>query len=122
MAHVSYEVIITREDDAWLADVPSAPGAHERADLTKRESAVKSATAEIVVTLTRAGYSVRDAAALVGLTPGRISQLTTITTTTKRVKAKPSKSKKAAFTKIKPVRAAAAASPQRRRSPASGVL
>ena len=121
---MSYEVIITREDDAWLADVPSAPGAHERADLTKRESAVKSATAEIVVTLTRAGYSVRDAAALVGLTPGRISQLTTITTTTttKRVKAKPSKSKKAAFTKIKPVRAAAAASPQRRRSPASGVL
>ena len=72
--------------------------------------------------LTRAGYSVRDAAALVGLTTGRISQLTTITTTTKRVKAKPSKSKKAAFTKIKPVRAAAAASSQRRRSPASGVL
>ena len=119
---MSYDVIITREDDAWLADVPSAPGAHERADLTKRESAVKSATAEIVVTLTRAGYSVRDAAALVGLTAGRISQLTTITTTTtKRVKAKPSKSKKAAFTKNKPVRAAAAASPQRRRSPASEV-
>ncbi|PZS15523.1 MAG: hypothetical protein DLM57_12460 [Pseudonocardiales bacterium] len=25
---MSYEVVVTREDDAWLADVPSVPGAH----------------------------------------------------------------------------------------------
>ena len=124
---MSYDVIITREDDAWLADVPAVRGAHTfarslpslfdsvrevivlmddlpddakpeivfkfdmrdqlikhaahvreaRAELEKREAAILSETAEVVDSLTGAGYSMRDTAELVGLTPGRISQMTT---------------------------------------------
>ncbi|MDT4936104.1 MAG: hypothetical protein QOK11_3996 [Pseudonocardiales bacterium] len=122
---MSYEVVITREGDDWLADVPAVPGAHtfarslpslfasvrevivlmddldddaepdvtfrfevadelvdaavsvrkRRADLADLEARVQAETAKTVERLSRAGYSVRDAAALVGVTPGRISQM-----------------------------------------------
>ena len=51
----------------------------ERAEIARRENAVQAETAATVTRLTRAGYSVRDSAALLGLTPGRISQMTSKT-------------------------------------------
>jgi predicted RNase H-like HicB family nuclease len=123
---MTYEVVITREGDNWLADVPSVPGAHTfarslpslyesvrevivlmddlddddvppvvytlevddpllkeaadlgraRAEVAELESSVKARTGKTVAKLTQSGYSMRDVAALVGLTPGRISQMT----------------------------------------------
>ena len=104
MAPVSiYEVIVTREDDAWLADVPSVPGAHtfarslrgltvtyqvddpavqdaaavgrERRATRELEDKLLAHTSDAVTALAREGYSVRDAAALLDLTAGRVSQL-----------------------------------------------
>jgi hypothetical protein len=121
----SYEVIVTREDGSWLADVPAVPGAHTiarslsglaksvreviilMADLNddvapeltftyqvsdevlqeavavgrarrqnrELEKSLMAHTSASVARLAREGYSVRDAAALLDLTPGRVSQL-----------------------------------------------
>ncbi len=121
----TYEVIVTREDGSWLADVPAIAGAHTFArslagltrsvreviilmadlddnatpDLTFTyqvdDPAVQEAaavgldrrlargheanlmlqTTDAVARLASNGYSVRDAAILLDLTPGRISQL-----------------------------------------------
>lgn len=122
---MSYDVIVTREDGAWLADVPSVPGAHTfarslaglvesvrevivlmadlpdddqpnvsltfdvadpligeaaelgrtRQALAERETAVRDATVRTARSLTSAGYSVRDTAVLLAMTPGRVSQV-----------------------------------------------
>ncbi len=121
----SYEVIVTREDGAWLADVPAVPGAHtfartltslrrsvreviilmddlpddaevamsfrfdvddetvaeaarlgqERRGLAAREADVMAGTARSVEDLIQHGYSMRDAAELLNITAGRVSQL-----------------------------------------------
>jgi len=121
----SYEVIVTREDGAWLADVPAVPGAHtfartltglrrsvreviivmedlpddaevamvfrfdvddetvavaarlgqERRAIAAREADVIAGTARSVGDLIEHGYSVRDAAELLNITAGRVSQL-----------------------------------------------
>ncbi len=121
----SYEVIVTREDGAWLADVPAVAGAHtfartltglrrsvreviilmddlpddaavamsfrfdvddatvmdaarlgqERRAIAAREADVMAATARSVGDLIEHGYSVRDAAELLNITAGRVSQL-----------------------------------------------
>jgi len=120
-----YEVIVTREDGAWLADVPAVPGAHtfartltglrrsvreviivmddlpdgdavamvfrfdvedetvaaaarlgqERRAIAAREADVIAGTARSVGDLIEHGYSVRDAAELLNITAGRVSQL-----------------------------------------------
>ena len=120
-----YEVIVTREGDSWLADVPAVPGAHtfarslaglarsvrevivlmadladdaipeltftyqvsdqvlqeavavgrKRRETRDLEEALMAHTSAAVAQLAREGYSVRDAAALLDLTPGRVSQL-----------------------------------------------
>lgn len=122
---MSYEVVVTREGDNWLADVPELEGAHTyarslaglreavreviilaadlpddakpavtwrydvgdervafaaevgrlRAELARREAAVQADTAKAIDELRRAGYSVRDSAALLNMTPGRVSQV-----------------------------------------------
>ncbi len=122
----NYEVVVTREDGAWLADVPAVPGAHtyarslpalrsavrevivlmadldedaeppltlsfdiadpavitaaavgaERRLVLSREADVQDRTASSVADLTARGYSVRDIAELLALTPGRVSQIT----------------------------------------------
>ncbi len=122
---VSYRVVISRENDAWLADVPSVRGAHTyarsidvllksiveviilmadlpvdspvevepeydlsdelvaralelgraRAELVAREAELQSATSAIVTELSNRGFTVRDCARLLDLTPGRISQI-----------------------------------------------
>jgi len=121
----SYEVIVTREDGAWLADVPAVAGAHtfartltglrrsvreviivmddlpddaavamvfrfdvddetvaaaarlgqKRRSLAAREADVMAGTARSVGDLIEHGYSVRDAAELLNITAGRVSQL-----------------------------------------------
>ncbi|MEO7069543.1 MAG: type II toxin-antitoxin system HicB family antitoxin [Nostocoides sp.] len=122
----TYDVIVTREKGAWLAQVPTVPGAStfarslpslltsirevivlmddlpddaapevtltfdvedravheaghladERRDIAARERELQSATADAARRLTQAGYSVRDAAVMLHITPGRVSQLT----------------------------------------------
>ncbi len=121
---MTYKVVITREDGAWLADVPDVPGAHtyartitrllanvhevivlmddlpddaavetnveyqvddlidtaqrlgeERAALAGREAALKHETLAAIRLLTDNGYAVRDAAELLRITPGRVSQI-----------------------------------------------
>ncbi len=121
----SYEVIVTREDGAWLADVPAVAGAHtfartltglrravrevvivmddlpddaavamsfrfdvddetvavaarlgqERRAIAAREAELVAGTARSVGDLIEHGYSVRDAAELLSITAGRVSQL-----------------------------------------------
>ncbi len=123
--NTSYEVIVTREDGAWLADVREVAGAHtfartltalrksvrevivlmddlpddaevvmsfrfdvddeavteaarlgqERRALAAREADVMAGTARSVGNLIERGYSVRDAALLLNITAGRVSQL-----------------------------------------------
>ena len=123
---MTYQVVITREGDDWLADVPSVPGAHtfarsltalvkaagevivlmddldddarpeleltfdvddaavteaakvgeERRGQAERERRLQDETLQAVRQLVDAGYSVRDASVLLGVTPGRVSQLT----------------------------------------------
>lgn len=122
---MTYKVIVTREGDSWLADVPDVPGAHtfarslegldrsvreviilmddladdadievvydyqvddqavveaavvgkERARIALDEAVLKASTARMIRALTDHGYSVRDSAHLLGITPGRVSQL-----------------------------------------------
>jgi hypothetical protein len=125
----SYRVVVTREDDHWLADVPELQGAHTYArslpalDQAVREVVVLAAdlpdaampdieidydyhtgdpdldttalevrrlrrqadelaaaaaarTSQAAVQLVSRGLSVRDVAALLGVSPQRVSQLT----------------------------------------------
>ena len=60
-------------DDPVLMNALSA--AHLRLTLRTLETEVAYKTAEAVYSLQVAGYSVRDAAALLGITAGRVSQL-----------------------------------------------
>jgi len=48
---------------------------NERRELLAREEIIRAEVAEAVRSLTDAGYSTRDAAAMLGVTPGRVSQL-----------------------------------------------
>lgn len=122
----TYTVEVTREGDAWLADVPAVAGAHTfarslrglaqsvrevivlmddladdadvqldfhfdvddesvteaerlrrtRAGLESQEAELVAATARLAATLSQQ-YSVRDTAAMLGITAGRVSQLAT---------------------------------------------
>jgi len=49
--------------------------AERRKRLAQEEAAVAQATASAVQQLARAGYSTRDVAGLIGVTPGRVSQI-----------------------------------------------
>jgi predicted RNase H-like HicB family nuclease len=121
----AYHVVITREDDAWLARVEGLEGAQtfarslpslmksirevivlmddlpddspvtvnptydlqdpllleaaftgqERRALEARISDLQASTATIARNMTAAGWSVRDTAALLDITPGRVSQV-----------------------------------------------
>jgi hypothetical protein len=121
---MTYTVIVTREADTWLADVPDVAGAHTfaksleglaksvrevvilmddlpeyakvaldfhfdvddepvtaaerlrraRIDIERREAELVAETARAATILTP-HYSVRDTAAMLGVTPGRVSQL-----------------------------------------------
>ncbi|MQA86216.1 MAG: type II toxin-antitoxin system HicB family antitoxin [Streptosporangiales bacterium] len=128
MAAMSYRVVVTREDGAWLADVPELEGAHtwagnlpaldqavrevivlaedmpdeviprleldyeyhtgddqvdveaadlrrERARVARLERQVAAQTDLMARRLVSRGYSVRDAAALTGVSHQRVSQL-----------------------------------------------
>jgi hypothetical protein len=130
VAAVTYQVVVTREDEHWLADVPELQGAHTYArslpaldhavrevvvlaaglpdeampglsldydyrtgdpdlDVTALEvrrlrreadelaAAATARTAQAVARLATHGLSVRDIAALLGISPQRVSQLTT---------------------------------------------
>jgi hypothetical protein len=124
MVDMSYAVLVTRDGDNWLADVPSVPGAHSfarslegharsvrevvvlmddlpddaaveldfhfevadesvieaerlrriRKDIHRAESELVAATARLVGDLSKS-YSVRDTAAMLGVTAGRVSQM-----------------------------------------------
>ena len=121
---MTYIVNVSREGDAWLADVPAVPGAHTyahslegltkavrevvilmddlpedhpvvldfhydvadelvieaeqlrrlREDIGRREAELVAETARLAASLT-SHYSVRDTAAMLGITPGRVSQV-----------------------------------------------
>lgn len=126
---MSYRVVVTREDGAWLADVPELDGAHtwarslpaldrgvrevivlaadlpdeamagldvdyeyhtgdavidtqtaelrtRRRELRQLNANVTEQTERLATTLVASGYSVRDAAALTGVSYQRVSQLT----------------------------------------------
>ena len=55
--------------------VPAVAVGRERRQARELEKALRAHTSAAVVRLAREGYSVRDAAALLALTPGRVSQL-----------------------------------------------
>jgi predicted RNA binding protein YcfA (HicA-like mRNA interferase family)/predicted RNase H-like HicB family nuclease len=124
----TYRVVVTREDDAWLADVPDLPGTHtwaknlpgldrsvreaialvenlpdgaepglslaysydigdpelnavtahlraERERIQREERQLAEQTAAVAAQLTERSMSVRDAAALLAVSPQRISQV-----------------------------------------------
>jgi hypothetical protein len=126
MAPVTYTVEVTREGDAWIADVIDLPGAHTfarnltalddavhevialvtdapddadrpplhyvyagvdetfleaaklgeaREDIEARQRQLTLASAVAAARLAAAGYSVRDIAGALKLTPGRVSQI-----------------------------------------------
>lgn len=122
---MSYTATVTREGDAWIANVDGLSGAHtyarnltalegavdevirlvedldddapveirfrfqgldeeaataveladERDELDRRRAALNVATARKVHSLQQRGYSVRDIAGLLHITPGRVSQI-----------------------------------------------
>lgn len=124
---MTYTVDVTREGDAWLADVPSVPGAHtfarsleglsksvreviilmddlpddaivelkfqfkvkdksvveaqrlrdDRETISRKEIELVRETNHLAKVLVRF-YSVRDTAMMLGVTPGRVSQLTSL--------------------------------------------
>jgi len=59
-------------DDAVRAAVEVA---HRRDELAADEAELRTATLHAIRALKAEGYSVRDVAALVGVTPGRVSQI-----------------------------------------------
>lgn len=59
-------------DDLVMAAVETG---HERKAVAAREAELQAATRAMVRSLTSSGYSVRDAARLLAMTPGRVSQL-----------------------------------------------
>ncbi|WGW12765.1 hypothetical protein LWF01_03040 [Saxibacter everestensis] len=61
------------DDDAVLT---AAHVGSERVALAEKEAALHVETREAITALQANGYSVRDAAALLHVTPGRVSQLT----------------------------------------------
>jgi hypothetical protein len=141
----TYRVVVTREGDAWLADVPDLPGAHtwaknlpgldrsvrevialvedlpngaetglnliytydigdaelnavtahlraERERIQREERQLAEQTAAVAAQLTERSMSVRDAAALLAVSPQRISQIAPRPTKTKAPSAdRPSK-------------------------------
>jgi len=133
----TYYVVVTREDDAWLADVPDLPGTHtwaknlpgldravreaialvedlpdgaepglsliyrydigdpelnavtahlraERERIQREERQLSEQTAAVAAQLTDRSMSVRDAAALLAVSPQRISQVAPRTTKNKK--------------------------------------
>lgn len=61
-------------DDALLREAVDVGRA--RVELAELERSVQARTGKTVTELTARGYSVRDVAALIGVTPGRVSQMT----------------------------------------------
>jgi DNA-binding NarL/FixJ family response regulator len=129
VSEAAYRVVVTREDDHWLADVPELQGAHTyarnlptldqavrevivladdmpdeampdlvieydyhtgdpeldttalevrqlRSEADELAAAAASRTSQAVAKLVARGLSVRDVAALLGISPQRVSQLT----------------------------------------------
>ena len=127
--HPVHQVVVTREDDVWLADIPSLAGAHTysrtlagldqavrevvvlavdlpddemphvrldylfhtgdpelddvaaevralRTRADKLANAAAARTSSAAAMLVARGFSVRDVAALLGISPQRVSQLT----------------------------------------------
>ncbi|MGH3797310.1 MAG: helix-turn-helix domain-containing protein [Pseudonocardiaceae bacterium] len=82
-----YRVIVTREDGVWPADVPEAdvPELEGARTYARTLPALDRAVREVVVMaaalLVERGLSVRDVAAILGISPQRVSQLTGTTKT-----------------------------------------
>ena len=124
---MSYKVVVTREGNNWLAEVPGMPGGHtyagnlislddavrevialmedlpegaeaglvldwdftqvdtdateavrlarRRRAVDKEKEALATRTRELVLSFRAKGWSVRDIAGVLGVTPGRVSQL-----------------------------------------------
>jgi predicted RNase H-like HicB family nuclease len=68
------ELTFTYEVSDEVVQEAAAVG-RERRETRELEEALMAHTASAVARLAHEGYSVRDAAALLGLTPGRVSQL-----------------------------------------------
>lgn len=68
----TYTVTVTREADAWLAQCDQEPTARTWAPTLV---ALREDTLASVRDLLDAGYSVRDVAGAVGLSPGRVAQI-----------------------------------------------
>ncbi|HEY5320371.1 MAG TPA: hypothetical protein VIJ76_05800 [Galbitalea sp.] len=125
---MTYTVDVTREGDAWMADVIELPGAHtfarnlvalhrsvreviglvadlpelsgdeitynyvdvdseladaaklgeQRRELEARQRGLAVEAARRIAVLTSKGYSVRDISGVLGMSPGRVSQITTV--------------------------------------------
>jgi hypothetical protein len=77
------EVIVLMDDldddaevDVHLVFVDSAARlGDERRELAMREADLQRQTVDVIGDLTERSYSVRDASVLLGVTPGRVSQL-----------------------------------------------
>lgn len=69
-----FEVVYDYQlDDDILLE--AARVGRERSEAAMKEAVIQASTAKIVRELTTCGYSVRDSAHLLGITPGRVSQL-----------------------------------------------
>jgi hypothetical protein len=127
MVEMTYTVDVTREGDAWIADVVGLPGAHtfarnlaalhrsvqeviglvadlpeprgeqitynyvdvdseladaakvgeQRRELGAQQRGLAVEAARRIAVLTSKGYSVRDISGVLGMSPGRVSQITT---------------------------------------------
>jgi predicted RNase H-like HicB family nuclease len=71
---VTPELTFTYEVGDEVVQEAAAVG-RERRETRELEEALMAHTSSAAARLAREGYSVRDAAALLGLTPGRVSQL-----------------------------------------------
>ena len=70
---MSYHVVVTRDGDGWIADVPALRGTHtwaRRPELERHAAEVASETRELAGQL-----PVSDTAILPGVSKGRITQL-----------------------------------------------
>jgi len=75
-AKVEVELFIENEDDNVSTLAEAAQLGRERREILRREADLHARTAVVAKVLTGEGYSVRDTGALLDLTPGRVSQLT----------------------------------------------